>query len=101
VRMGPSHSWFWCRRRSFIQSSRCHCQWWSYPQGDPPAECHCKNCWLNKCRFIYGHHCHCCVRCIRWCRHHCRSICCDAKKHWMQQIIKYSGAALYYDARAD
>jgi hypothetical protein len=47
-----------------------HCQW-SYPKEHPPAECH-WNCWLNKCRLIHYHHCHCCVRCRRCQNHHCR-----------------------------
>jgi hypothetical protein len=59
--MGPLHNWFWCRRRSFIQSLRCHCQR-SCPQGDPPAGCSCCNCWLNKCRLIHCLPC-CCWRC--------------------------------------
>jgi hypothetical protein len=91
----------WCSNRGSL-SQRDAIVVTSYaPQGDPPAGCfHC-NCWLNKCRLIHCHHCHCCVRCRSCPNHHCRSICWDAMKHRMQQIIDYSGAIVFAAATVD
>jgi hypothetical protein len=42
------------------------------------------------------------VRCRRYQNHHCRSVCWDvAKKHRMQQIIKYSGTIVFAAATVD